>query len=191
MPTWRGALDNGVLDDLGPPGTQLAWRHCSQEIGIDDDHRWLIKGPDQVLACCVVYSGLASNTAVDRGQEARRHLRKADTAQRRRGQEPREITHDSAPKRDDQVAAFDTVTQEPVIELACCRETHAPLACGDEIGRRSYRGILQSAFNRTNMQRADIGVRNDPSARRLWPAFPDAHAGTRQRAGSDIYVRGS
>ena len=136
------AVEEGVLDHLGPAGALLAVGEGAQQVRIDHDQLRLEEGPDQVLAGREVDAGLPADAAIDHRQQRGRHLHQRHAAQVGRGDEAGEVADHPAAERDDRLAALGALARQPGIEFARAGQRLALLAVRDGRGGDTPAGCL-------------------------------------------------
>ena len=123
--------DEAVLDELRQAGVEVAGRERGEEGGVGEDEAGLGESADEVLADDVVDAGLATDGGINHAEEAGGNVDEGDTAQGSGGCEPAQVGDDAAAEADEEVAAFDALAQEPVVDGGDSREGLVLLAGGD------------------------------------------------------------
>ncbi len=113
-----GIGDQRGLQRLADAGREIARIERRERRRIDGDERRMMEHADEVLAGAEIDRGLSADRGVDRGEQRRRHGAPAQTAQKRRRDEPAEIGHRAAADRDQHGVAVDVRRGQPIVELA-------------------------------------------------------------------------
>ena len=124
----RRIAEHPVLDYLGVPGTHFARGQGGERVEIGQHQRGLVERADQVLARIGVDRGLATDRAVDLSEQGRRHLDEAAAALEDRRGETGEIADHSAAQRENMVAAFDFLGEQPFGRIGESLPTFGPFA---------------------------------------------------------------
>ncbi len=160
-----GIVDQSVFDDLGVSRAQLAQGQRIERVRIGEHQRWLVKGADQVLARRGIDCGLAADTGIDLREQRRGELDKAAAALEDRRGKPGQVADDAPAERQDMIAAFDVLGQEPVSGRGDLRPAFACLARGKDVPARLMPGGAQRGFDRAAPRRADVAVGDDRDSR--------------------------
>jgi hypothetical protein len=107
-----GVGDDGVFDDFGEAGVELAWGEGGEEVEVGKDGRWLVKGADEVFAFWEVDAGFSANGAIDHGEEGGGDLDVADAAEVDGSDEAGEVADDATAKGEDEGLAVETGSGE-------------------------------------------------------------------------------
>ncbi len=177
----RRGLDDGMLDHFRPTGGEVPDGQRAEKLRIDNDQRWLIKSPDQILANLMVDAGLAADAAVHHGQQAGRDLDQSKTAETGGRDEPGEVSDHPASQRHDHVPTLHAAPQQPVIQIADDPQTLAALAGWNPPAADIESADDEPGLNTLLMQSANPLVCHDQGAPRPRPALS---CQTTDRAGS-------
>ena len=134
------------------------------------------KGADEVLALGGVDPGLAAHRRIHLGEEARRDLHEAHAALQRGGHEAREVAHDAAAERHDDVAALRPRVEHGAADLGIGGEALGTLARRYHDGRMAQARGVERSLQRRQVPAREVGVGDD-------------HAGRARRQGGDAGAR--
>ena len=112
----RRVEDDAVFDHLGHAAAELADRQSPERVGVDPDAHRLVESADDVLGAGMVDADLASDRAVDLGQERRRHHQQGESARESGGDEAGQVADHAAPQGDDERMAIGLATDQLVVK---------------------------------------------------------------------------
>ena len=92
----RSIGDDGMLDDLGEAAAKFAVRKSAQQFRIGEDEARRIERADEVFPFGEINSRLATNGTIHLGDERGRHVYQGDATQINGGDEPGDVSDDSA-----------------------------------------------------------------------------------------------
>ncbi len=109
-----------VLDGFRYAGGELFRRQCLERGDVYQNELRLMERANQVLAGARIYTSLATDGAVDHGEQCRGYLYKGDAAHVGRRDKPRDVTDNSAANGDHGTVAPDTALYHLIRDGAPC-----------------------------------------------------------------------
>ncbi len=114
-PVEKAAItEHAVFENFGITGAKFAFGQRAQRAQIGQHQRRLVERADQILARRGVDRGLAADRTVDLRQQRGGQLHEAAAALEDRAGKAGQVADHAAAQREDMVAAFDTLIQQPV-----------------------------------------------------------------------------
>ena len=156
-----GIAQHAVFQDLGIAGTHFAIRQGRQGIQIRQHERGLVKGAHQILACRGVDGRLAAYRAIDLCQQRCGYLDEPAAALQDRTCKTGEVAHDAAAKRDNVIAAFDALSEQPIGQAFQLLPALGGFSGGNVVPCGGFAHLRQRRFDRRAPMAARIGVGDD------------------------------